>query len=169
MTLARLVAAALVICSLPTFAQDQQSQSAGQSIPACNLRSAIGCPTPGNVKIGGNFFFDLGDVKTATPSEPWRIFQNPLSDAPFGQILLDPIRLSQVRLDEIKDDPRIHHLKLFFQRAESDTICYVIRSYVVSRDSKDSDSTHAAGYSTCQPSSRYRVKTTEMRSVIEYR
>ncbi len=42
-----------------------------------------------------------------------------------------------------------------------DTVCYTIRSYVVARDSKDSDSVHPVGYSTCQPSNRYRLRTTE--------
>ena len=43
--------------------------------------------------------------------------------------------------------------------------CLKIRSYVVARDSKDSDSTHPVRYSTCQPSTRYRLKTTEMRTI----
>ncbi len=46
---------------------------------------------------------------------------------------------------------------------EGDTTCYAIRSYVVARDAKDSDSTHPAGYSTCRPSDRYRVKSAEIR------
>ena len=40
----------------------------------------------------------------------------------------------------------------------TDSICYSIRSYVVERDDKDSDSTHPVGSSTCQPANRYRVK-----------
>ncbi len=40
-----------------------------------------------------------------------------------------------------------------------DTLCYAIRSYVVARDSKGSDSTHPVGYSTCQKASRYRLRT----------
>jgi hypothetical protein len=40
----------------------------------------------------------------------------------------------------------------------ADSICYSIRSYVVARDDKDSDSTHPVGSSTCQPASRYRMK-----------
>jgi len=44
-----------------------------------------------------------------------------------------------------------------------DTTCYAIRSYVVARDAKDSDSTHPAGYSTCRPSDRYHVKSAEIR------
>ena len=42
-----------------------------------------------------------------------------------------------------------------------DTTCYVISSYVVARDHKNSDSTHLVGYSTCQPSNRYRLKSVE--------
>jgi hypothetical protein len=39
-----------------------------------------------------------------------------------------------------------------------DTACYAIRSYVVARDNKHSDSTHLVGYSTCQPALRYGLK-----------
>ena len=41
---------------------------------------------------------------------------------------------------------------------------YKIRSYVVARDSKDSDSTHPVSYSTCQPAKRYGLKTTDIQS-----
>ena len=44
-----------------------------------------------------------------------------------------------------------------------DTVCYKIRSYVVERDAKDSDSVHPVAYSTCQPASRYRLRTTQIR------
>ena len=44
-----------------------------------------------------------------------------------------------------------------------DTVCLKIRSYVVARDDKDSDSVHLVGYSTCQPASRYRLRTTQIR------
>ena len=47
---------------------------------------------------------------------------------------------------------------------DADITCLKIRSYVVARDSKDSDSTHPVSYSTCQPASRYRLKTTDLRS-----
>ena len=40
--------------------------------------------------------------------------------------------------------------------------CLKIRSYVVARDSKNSESTHLVHYSTCQPASRYRVKTIQL-------
>ena len=44
-----------------------------------------------------------------------------------------------------------------------DTVCLKIRSYVVARDDRDSDSVHLVGYSTCQPASRYRLRTTQIR------
>jgi hypothetical protein len=42
-----------------------------------------------------------------------------------------------------------------------DPICYSIRSYLVARDEKDSDSTHPVGSSTCQPARRYGVKNAQ--------
>jgi hypothetical protein len=42
------------------------------------------------------------------------------------------------------------------------TTCYKIRSYVVARDSKHSDSTHPVGYSTCQPARRYGLRKVEI-------
>jgi hypothetical protein len=43
-----------------------------------------------------------------------------------------------------------------------DLVCLMIRSYVVARDSKDSDATHFVRSSTCQLASRYQLKTTQM-------
>jgi len=45
-----------------------------------------------------------------------------------------------------------------------DTVCLKIRSYVVARDDRDSDSVHLVGYSTCQPASRYRLRTTQIQT-----
>jgi hypothetical protein len=42
-----------------------------------------------------------------------------------------------------------------------DEDCYTIRSYVVERDDKDSDSTHLVRSSTCQRASRYQVKNAD--------
>lgn len=43
----------------------------------------------------------------------------------------------------------------------ADAFCFKMRSYVVARDSKHSDSTHLVGYSTCQPARRYGLKKVE--------
>jgi hypothetical protein len=139
MTLARLLAAALVICSSPAFAQDQQ------------------------VPKGANWVFPFSFDAASTPSEPWRIIPN-RADSDHGQDLLNPMRRDQYHFDQIKGDPRLRHFKLESLDRDADTTCYAIRSYVVVRDSNDSDSTHPAGYSTCQPAARYRLKTTEIRS-----
>lgn len=40
-------------------------------------------------------------------------------------------------------------------------VCYSIRSYLMARDSKDSDSTHPVKTSTCQPARHYRLKTAD--------
>jgi hypothetical protein len=48
-----------------------------------------------------------------------------------------------------------------------DNVCYSMRSYKVARDDPHSDSTHAAGYSTCQPSARFHVHTIEGRASPE--
>lgn len=42
--------------------------------------------------------------------------------------------------------------------AFADGTCFAIRSYVVARDSKHSDSTHPVGYSTCVPANKYRIR-----------
>jgi hypothetical protein len=41
-----------------------------------------------------------------------------------------------------------------------DSVCYTMRSYIVARENRDSDSTKLVGYSTCQPSSRYELRIT---------
>jgi hypothetical protein len=163
MTLARLLAAALVFCSLPAFAQDQKSQTSGPSSLCGEARP--GCPVPGNIEIAGGefFFFDSSHYKPAARAEPWRLIPDRLADVPSGYNALDPSRLDQYRFDHVKNDPQVSHLKL--DTLDEDTTCFTIRSYVVARDSKGSDSTHPAGYSTCQPSNRFQVKSADVRVV----
>jgi hypothetical protein len=43
---------------------------------------------------------------------------------------------------------------------DRDNVCYTMRSYVVARDNRDSDSTNLVGYSTCQPASKYELRVT---------
>ena len=50
--------------------------------------------------------------------------------------------------------------------SSDDFVCLKIRSYVVARDSKDSDSVHPVKYSTCQLASRYQLKTTELHETV---
>jgi len=158
MTLARLFVAALVLCSVSALAQDQQSQS---------FRV-----------VGDTSVFDLSNTRAAAASEPWRIFPDSPADLRSGQNPLDQIRLGHDDFSQFKDFPDVRNFKLNNRpvtiftldgQLEDQPTCYAIRSYVVARDSKESDSTHPAGYSTCRPSTRYQLKTTEMRSVTQYR
>ena len=152
MTLTRLLAAALVICSLPGFAQDHpKGRIPGDALSGpCWVRAA----------------------KAATTSEPWRIIPDRSEDLGSGQNPLyqfspDPHRLDQFGVDCIHyfmwDGHRASIVEHSVLPLAADTTCLSIRSYVVARDSKDSDSTHPAGYSTCLPSNRYQVRNAEIR------
>lgn len=111
------------------------------SLPACAQdHPTAGSPAPSNLQTG-----QTPDFRSAPPSsEPWRIFPS----APSGD--KTPVFLA------VPDENNL----LTADGLSTDKVCYAIRSYVVARDSKDSDSVHAVGYSTCQPASRYRLKTT---------
>jgi hypothetical protein len=109
---------------------------------------------------------------TATSPEPWRILPDLTAKA---DVAPDPLlRFQTARPQTQKKDPSANpgeHLTfpvvpgsaMSFrspgQRADDNT-CLKIRSYQVARDTKDTDSTHFVGYSTCQPSSRYQLRTT---------
>jgi hypothetical protein len=170
MTLARLLAAVLLLCSLSAFAQDRQVQNFQASTPSCS-ESWTGCPVQGNV-LGSKNIFPLDRTPAATPVEPWRLIPNSPADIRPEQNVLDPMRLDQYRLDQLKGNPHVRHFKLDpmsktsvvdAKPLDADNTCLSIRSYVVARDSKDSDSTHPVGYSTCQPSNRYQVRSADIR------
>jgi len=160
MTLARVLAATLVLCSLPAFSQDQQPQTNAALPPACG-EIWTGCPVQGNIM--GNkskTFFFLDPTTAATAWQPLTPASKRPADVSTGYNALDPERLNQYRLKQIIAPP----LRLKVETLDADTTCYTIRTYVVARDSKNSDSTHPAGYSTCQPSAQYQLKTTVLRS-----
>lgn len=54
------------------------------------------------------------------------------------------------------------------QSSDGDTLCYAMRIYKVVRDNPHSDSTHAAGYSTCQAATRFRTHTIKTGTLPEY-
>jgi len=156
MTLTRLLLAAILFCALPAFTQDRQP-TRGNSVSA-SVTSA-----------------------EATPSEPGRIIPDRPSDLTSDST--DHIRVDQYRFDQGKLDFRTGNSKLeaktrppvlgldgeLVRELDGDTTCFSIRSYVVARDSKDSDSTHPAGYSTCRRASRYHLKTAEGSSLSKDR
>jgi hypothetical protein len=81
-----------------------------------------------------------------TLSEPWRIIPPQFNLNKPSQFLVPRAGSEIASLD--------------------DSMCYNIRSYVVARDSKYSDSVHPVKYTTCVPASRYQLKTTEMREIV---
>jgi hypothetical protein len=81
----------------------------------------------------------------AKPDEPWRII--PKSDKDRTFLITPEMDRKGIAWP---DGP-----------LAADVTCLSIRSYVVKRDSKNSDSVHPAGYSTCVPASRFRVKTVD--------
>ena len=152
MTFTRLLAAALLFCCLPAFSQTQ-----------------LGITSSGAAYSGPIIHYF---PPAATPSEPWRLIAKAPAEV-GGVNALDPAHIDRYHPDRDKDD----NVPAFVKKAGStvwtpyfrldgdgDTTCLKIRSYVVARDNKDSDSTHPVSYSTCQPSSRYGLKTTEMRT-----
>ncbi len=85
------------------------------------------------------FNFDFG-TPAATASETWRIIPN----APL-------VTGSQrAPLNDHRNYPSL-----------ADNTCYAIRTYVVARDEKDSDSTHPVRSSTCQRANRYHLKNAD--------
>jgi hypothetical protein len=155
MTLTHLVLAALLVCSVPAVTQDQ---------------SLIASQNPDNVAVAANH-------DSATPSDPWRIMPDRSSN--FSSDSMDRMRIDQYVHGLGKGDFRTGRSNNEAKRRtlvmgldgplDADATCFTMRSYVVARDSKDSDSTHPTGYSTCQPASKYRVKTTQQRPVVQDR
>ena len=150
MTLTRLLAAALVASSALAFAQTKTDSLAVSDQAAASK------------------------FATTASSEPWKFIPNQLADANSGK---DP--LNRLQIDQYKVFRSDTNTRTLLVSPEADagmilsglsgdvdgvTTCLKIRSYVVARDSKDSDSTHPVSYSTCQPAKRYSLRTTEMRS-----
>jgi len=126
MTLVPLLAAALLICTASSLAQEQPSSTALPNPTAEPERST-----------------------RVTTSDLWNLDMNQTSDTSKNSLQWQRLDAMSVRADA---------------RAGDDPVCYKIRSYVVARDSKDSDSVHPVGYSTCRPSSRYRLRKTHIHS-----
>jgi hypothetical protein len=141
MPVVRVLVVLLLVCSASAFAQKQSDLFAGSIQAAESSKSA-----------------------QVTPSEPWRIISNQPADAGSGRNPLDRLRPEENRVFQFTRDGHARVLSLDAETVslegepDANTTCYAMRSYVVARDEKDSDSTHPVGSSTCQPASRYRVK-----------
>ena len=149
MTLARLLAASIVLCSVLAFGQQKPDYLAVPTLIA-----------------------DANQSASVASAEPWKFIPNQPGDA-FTDETPNYLQIDKYKLVPSKADARTlllgpeadagMILSGLDGQGDGVTTCLKIRSYVVARDSKDSDSTHPVSYSTCQPSSRYRMRTTEIR------
>jgi hypothetical protein len=160
MPLARLLTAALVCC-VPAVAQIQ-IQTLSEPVTALLQAGSTQAGHAPGVKT---------NQPSATSSDPWRIIpQNP--DPNFAQDWVERLRTgqnsSQNQSKDARDSDTLQTIparppQALDLQSQGDTTCYAIRSYVVARDNRDSDSTHSVGYSTCRPASRYNLKSAEIR------
>jgi hypothetical protein len=72
------------------------------------------------------------------------------------------IRVDQFQLSPRPDEDNPWHIipepEFLAPILASDATCYSLRTYRVTRDDPESDSTRLAGYSTCQSAAGFRVK-----------
>ena len=150
MTSARLLALALFLCSIPVFAQDPPQKLLLDS------QKAAATPEPWR-------FLPLEAANANVPQDPLaRLLtsQPPRYKSNQGHEsnVLVPNPGQNLTLS-LNPDSKNSRVVDSMGRLADDTTCLAIRSYVVARDSKDSDSTHLVHYSTCQPASRYQLRT----------
>jgi len=112
---------------------------------------------------------------TATPANPFSRFRDAAADSQSSrqsdeQLLARAQREFARSLAGHHFDPNNQHPWITISpdgkilASGVDDICFTVRSYVVARDSKDSDSVHPVSSSTCQMGSRYRLKTADVKS-----
>jgi len=147
MYLARLLPGVLLLCSLPAFTQDQPPR---RSRPTRKVQ-----------------LMPNREAAHATPLEPWRIIPNHELNAEWLQDPTDYRKMHPDRYQTAFDQQVIQYSASDSQsqvfiapngQLVTERLCYNIRSYVVARDEKDSDSTHTVKSSTCQLARQYHLK-----------
>ncbi len=148
MTSARFLTLALVLCSVPVFAQDHSRK------PLLDSQNARATSESWRIipEEMANANVPLDPLARLLTSQPPRYKSNQGHEAN----VLVPGQNLKLSLDPNAKNNRVVDS---MGRLADDTTCLAIRSYVVARDSKDSDSTHLVLYSTCQPASRYQLRT----------
>ena len=149
MTPVRLLTVAVLFCTASAFSQEQLASASRSNQNAEPDKSA-----------------------RSTTLEPWTLVLNPPADPSVGKSGPQPAQIDAYKIDRSRIDPSGRPFRWGSQidpivldgQAGADTVCYKIRSYVVARDSKNSDSVHPVGYSTCQPASRYRLKKVDIQT-----
>ena len=103
---------------------------------------------------------ETGKSAEETARQPWQIFPDQKPDA---TVLLSPRGQAGNHNAPFgfPFHPNFDQQTVFIgpgRQSTSDDTCYAIRSYVVARDEKDSDSTHPVSSSTCQLAGKYQLK-----------
>lgn len=157
MTGIRLLMAISLVCSVSAFAQvqDDSATPSNQAATFAKLSSEA---------AGATAMQNSSQFKIDKLSDPFLASQN---NAQSPMLSLESVPQNS-RADEIllklNYGERAAKLNADGRMAvpglQDDSLCYAIRSYVVARDNKDSDSVHPVGYTTCVPASRYQLRTT---------
>lgn len=144
MTGVRLLMAISLVCSVSAFAQNSRTSPSNDA----GLRSSL----------------------TAANSEPWRILpESPASSHDTTNLPLPPsfdLSTRPFLMGEKPSGPLLNNIdpniSVLESAAGGDSYCLNIRSYVVARDRKNSDSVHLVGSTTCVPASRFRLRTADV-------
>ena len=135
MTLTRLLGSALLVCSTAALAQTQNKADVSNSTAA-----------------------DAHKPVEVASAEPWRILPQPVSEqTDHERIQVDQFKIDRsgrVKLSAPNDAIALNS----YDQPGDGNMCFAIRSYVVARDSKDSDSVHPVSSTTC-----VRAKHLELR------
>ena len=150
MTSVRLLTAAVLCCTSLAFSQDPLSS-----------------------EIRPNRTAEPDKSVHATASKPWKIVLSQPANLSAGANTLQQAQVDEYKIDRsamengrpLRWGSQIDPMVVVLDgRPGADTVCLKIRSYVVARDDRDSDSVHLVGYSTCQPASRYRLRKTQIQT-----
>lgn len=129
----RLFTAAALLCAAQAFAQVQPDNSSNAA------------PAADQFLTGPYLQLNLGPPNSA-PDNPIQALSQPKTGLAG---VLDTKKTSSPNAVEIP--------------WQTDATCFRIQSYLMVRDDPHSDSTHFKGYTTCVPSARFRVYTTDER------
>jgi hypothetical protein len=107
--------------------------------------------------------FGLASLVSASASEPPQPSLD--STAPSARPDLLNSDANAIAIDKFRpanERPKFDFRNLSSVHLPEDAtkVCYMMRSYIVAREDRDSDSTRLVGYSTCQPSLNYELRTT---------
>ena len=135
----RLLVAAAILSSTWLLAQDHppnlSQRPANSNLDSISETGRLGIDQPGS-------------TSAAALQDPFLSFQTP-EPPRFGQDRVQMKVLDVQQGDNFAIPPY----------SFADHYCLKMRSYLMARDGKNSDSTHLVGYSTCLPASRYRLRT----------